>query len=272
MTAIAEKAKAKHPLISLREHFETRTGELKNALPVHIPPERFIRVVLTAVQLNPDLLAADRQSLWNAALKAASDGLLPDGREGAIVPFKDKAQWMPMVGGLLKRFRNSGQFKSVSVDIVREGEEFSYWKDEHGEHMRHVPGDGSGKPIKAYALATTIDGGVMIRVMTEAQINKRRNASRAKNSPLWNEWTEEAWMKTVLRNLAKHLPTSSDLDDLIRRDDELYEFKSAAVPTQPTQEIKNVAAALDAFGAEPKPQEGTEITDELDLNGQKTEA
>src|SRR5512139_502946 len=240
--AIVEKTKSKHPLISLREHFETRAGELKNALPVHIPPERFIRVVLTAVQLNPDLLAADRQSLWNAALKAASDGLLPDGREGAIVPFKDKAQWMPMVGGLLKRFRNSGQFKALSVGVVKEGEEFSYWKDENGEHMRHVPGDGDGKPVKAYAMAHTQDGGVMIDVMSEKDINKRRNVSRAKNSQLWNDWVEEAWQKTVLRHLAKRLPMSSDLDDLIRRDDDLYEFKPTPVQTQPTQEIKNVAA------------------------------
>lgn len=271
MTAVAEKSKAKHPLISLREHFETRAGELRNALPVHIPPERFIRVVLTAVQLNPDLLAADRQSLWNAALKAASDGLLPDGREGAIVPFKDKAQWMPMVGGILKRFRNSGQFKTLSVGIVREGEEFIYWKDENGEHMRHVPGDGTGKPIKAYAMAHMKDGGVMIEVMSESDINKRRNVSRAKNSLLWTEWTVEAWKKTALRSLGKLLPMSSDLDDLIRRDDELYEFKPVPVQTQPTQEIKNVAAALEAFGAEPQPQEGSELSDELDLNGQKTE-
>jgi recombination protein RecT len=246
-----EKAKPTHPMIVLREHFEARAGELKNALPAHILPERFIRVALTAVQLNTDLLSCNRQSLWNACLKAASDGLLPDGREGAIVPFKDTAQWMPMVGGLLKRFRNSGQFKSISVGIVREGEDFAYWIDEHGEHMRHVPGDGSGKPVKCWAMAETKDGGVMIRVMNEAEINKRRNASRAKNSPLWSEWVEEAWQKTVLRNLAKRLPMSSDLDDLIRSDDDQYDFKPTAAETlaQTSAPITNVVEALERFGS-----------------------
>jgi recombination protein RecT len=255
--------KQKHPMVTLREQFDARTPDLKNALPTSIPPERFINVTMTAVRLNPDLLACERQSLWTACLRAASDGLLPDGREGAIVPFKDKAQWMPMVGGLLKRFRNSGQFKSISVGIVHEGEEFAYWLDEHGEHMRHVPGDGAGKPLKAYAMATTSDGGVMIKVMTEAEINKRRNASRAKNSPLWTEWIEEAWMKTVLRNLAKRLPMSSDLDDLIRRDDDLYEFDKK--PDNPGHEssitMKGISGALDAFGGS---QPGSEITDEFD--------
>jgi recombination protein RecT len=208
-------------------------------------------VAITAVTLNTELLACDQQSLWLACLRAASDGLMPDGRDGAIVPFKDKAQWLPMVGGLLKRFRNSGQFKSISVEIVREGDEFRYWIDEHGPHIYHVPSSGGAKAVKAYAMAETKDGGVMIRVMSETEINKRRNVSRAKNSPLWNEWTDEAWMKTVLRNLAKRLPTSSDIDELLARDDdaEKDEFVPTQVPDNPRPQFKNVEAVLDAFGS-----------------------
>jgi recombination protein RecT len=266
MSATAKAEKQKHPLVTLREHFDARAGELKNALPVHIPPERFIRVVMTAIGLNLDLLACDRQSLWNACLRAASDGLLPDGREGAIVPFKDKAQWLPMVGGLLKRFRNSGQFKSIDVDIVRDNDVFHYYKDEHGPHLNHVPGDGTGKPVKAYAIANTKDGGIMVEVMSESEINKRRNVSRAKNSPLWTEWTEEAWQKTVLRNLAKRLPMSSDLDDLIRADDDLYEFNKPNNPAADVKPITNMVEALDAFGGDEKKeaQPGAEISDELE--------
>lgn len=269
--AIAEKTKSKNPLVTLREHFDARQGELKNALPANIAPERFTRTVMTAVQLNMDLLAADRQSLWNASLKAASDGLIPDGREAALVVFGGKVQYLPMVGGLLKRFRNSGAFKSLSVGIVREGEQFEYWIDEHGEHMRHVPGDGEGKPIKAYAMAETLQGGVMIRVMNEKEINKRKNASRSKNSPLWSEWAEEAWMKTVLRNLAKRLPMSSDVEDLIRRDDEDYDFnKPQQVAESPRQQIRDVTGALDAFGSSTfGSSAGAELSDELDLDDEK---
>jgi recombination protein RecT len=179
------------------------------------------------VQQNADLLACNRQSLWNASMRAAQDGLLPDGRDGAIVPYKDVATWMPMIGGLLKRFRNSGQFKSITANVVRQGEEFTYWIDENGEHMRHVPGDGQGEIVKAYAMAQTNDGGVMIRVMPVADIEKRRKSSRVPQGPMWKDWYEEAAKKTVLRNLAKTLPMSSDLDDLVRRDDELYDFEPA---------------------------------------------
>jgi recombination protein RecT len=257
---IAEvKQDSKHPMVQLKSYLEQRHNELRNALPAHMPPERFIRVVLTAVQQNPDLLACTRQSLWNASMRAAQDGLLPDGRDGAIVPYKDVATWMPMIGGLLKRFRNSGQFKSIATNVVRQGEEFTYWIDEHGEHMRHVPGDGQGELVKVYAMAETKDGGVMIRVMPIVDVEKRRKASKVPQGPMWRDWYEEAAMKTVLRNLAKHLPMSSDLDDLVRRDDDLYDFDNKE-PHNPA-----VAKIVEQFGEESAPATKREATAGADL-------
>lgn len=264
-TAVAEKTV--NPMETLRGQLERRKDELKRALPQHIPEERFIRVVLTAVQINPDLLTVNRQSLWNSCLRAAQDGLLPDGREGAIVPFRDNnpksptkdqtiAQWMPMVLGLLKRFRNSGQFKSITANIVREKDEFSYWIDEHGEHLKHIPVDDISKPIKAYALAVTKGGGTMIKVMSHADIEKRRAVSRAKDGPMWREWWEEAAMKTVLRNLHKRLPTSSDLDDLMRRDEALYNFDTAT-DRGPAVRPADVSGALDHFSGGEEASQGS---------------
>lgn len=250
VTAVAERTV--NPLETLRSQLEKRSDELKRALPTHIPPERFIRVVQTAAQLNPDLLTVNRSSLWNACLRAAQDGLLPDGREGVILPYRDNktnttnAQWQAMIYGILKRFRNSGQFKSISANIVHEHDEFSYWIDEAGEHIKHIPSDEGGKPVKAYAVAVTKDGGSMVKVMSHADIEKRRAVSRAKDGPMWREWWDEAAMKTVLRNLAKRLPSSSDLDDLIRRDDELYTFDTAAERRGGVRPA-DVGSALDHF-------------------------
>ena len=54
--------------------------------------ERFGRVVLTAVQTNPDLPVSSGARCVNAAMRAAQDGLLPDGRlRAAFVVYKDKA-------------------------------------------------------------------------------------------------------------------------------------------------------------------------------------
>ena len=96
---ISATAQQKHPLVIFRERLEARRDELKNALPSDIPVDRFIRAIITSAQINPDILACQWQSLWLACMRACRDGLLPDGREGAIVPFKDQATWIRNVPG-----------------------------------------------------------------------------------------------------------------------------------------------------------------------------
>jgi hypothetical protein len=128
------------------------------------------------------------QSLWLACMRACRDNLLPDGREGAIVPYKSNAQWIPMYQGLLKRFRQSGQCKWITANVVRQGEVFEHWIDENGEHFRHVPGisDGVAPSSKSYAAALTKDGAFYVAVMTLAEINKVKAMSKAsrEDSPL----------------------------------------------------------------------------------------
>jgi len=103
-------------IIALRAELGKLHPELAAALPAHIPVERFARIVMTAIMSNLDLVNCDRRSLWNACMRAAQDGLLPDGREGVIVPFKivgrKMAQWMPMISGLRKRARQSGEIST----------------------------------------------------------------------------------------------------------------------------------------------------------------
>ena len=70
---VAEKTA--HPLIIFKQQLDAREGEFKAALPAHIPAERFARVVMTAVQNNPDLQKCSRRSFFNACIKAAQDGL-----------------------------------------------------------------------------------------------------------------------------------------------------------------------------------------------------
>lgn len=64
--------------------------EIEKVLPAHVTPEKFMRVVLTAISQNPELYRADRRSLLTSAINAAQDGLLPDGREAAFVIFRTK--------------------------------------------------------------------------------------------------------------------------------------------------------------------------------------
>src|SRR5580700_11688323 len=106
------------PIAVVRQQLSSMGAQFRAALPEHISVDRFSRVVMTAVQNNPELLECDQRSLWNAAMKAAQDGLLPDGREGAITVRKDwkthtkNALWQPMIGGIRKKARNSGEIST----------------------------------------------------------------------------------------------------------------------------------------------------------------
>jgi len=235
----AQEARTK-ALTQFKVQLDQRAPQLAMALPSHIPAERFQRVVLTAVQRNPDLLDCDRQSLFNACQQAAQDGLIPDGREGAIVKFQGAAQWMPMVFGIQKKARNSGELSGISSFVVLKGESFRRWVDEQGEHLIYEPGDerphisaeNARQHVRlVFAMARTKDGELFVEQMSVDEIERVRAVSRAKKdeSP-WAQWWGEMARKTAVRRLSKRLPMSSDLDDLIRRDDELYELDEKPAP------------------------------------------
>jgi recombination protein RecT len=256
-TLMAEAVtKQNHPLVVLNTYLQERVDSLRTALPPHMKPERFISSVMTAVQLNPDLLACERRSLWLACMRAAQDGLLPDGKDAAIVAYKQKAQYLPMYQGLLRKFRNSGQFKWITAGVVYDGEVFEHWIDENGEHFKHVPSNDNPdrKVRRVYSLATTKDGGVFIADLSLADINKRRAMSRAsRDDAPWKQWPDEMMKKTALRVLSKLLPQSSDIDVFLQRDEQ----ESLGVETVETISDQRGAAfgnVLDHFAGTGEPE------------------
>lgn len=221
--------------------------QFKMALPNHISLEKFMRVTQTAVSGNPALLNADRNSLFAACMVSAQQGLLPDGREAALVMFKDKVTFMPMIAGILKKIRNSGELSTITAEIVYKNDEFKYWIDSDGQHLEHKPmmfGE-RGDAIGTYALAKTKDGAVYIEVMTAEQVAAVRKSSRSATSGPWaGEFSLEMWKKSVIRRLAKRLPSSTDLDMTLSADEELFKTKPIDVApeeTQMTAEVKPAA-------------------------------
>lgn len=201
--------------------------QFEQALPPQITVKRFTRIALIAVQTNADLLEVDRQSLFNELLKLASQGLLPDGNEAALVVFRDKfkgriCKGMPMIAGVLKKIRQSGEVAKCSAQVVYANDDFEH-SFGYEESVRHVPpplGKPRGKPIGAYATAVLKDGSHELEVMDVDQIEKVRAVSRAKrdDSP-WFVWWDEMARKTVMRRLAKRLPTSTDVEEVFRSDE-----------------------------------------------------
>lgn len=257
-----EEKKSISPVDELRRTFTKMEGQFKLALPPHVPVEKFIRTVMTAVQQNADLIVAERATLFTACLECASDGLLPDGREAAIVTFKNnkkgtvEAGYMPMVGGLLKMMRNSGEIATVFPNIVCENDEFTYWIDENGEHIKHTPNFGDrGALTHAYTIARMKDGSVTTEVMSVAEIEKVRACAKAKDSGPWRDWYGEMAKKTVLRRVSKRLPSSTEIEKALERDDKFYDLEAPRAGEG--KKTSRLESAMAAKGALPAPEQET---------------
>lgn len=213
------------PMEAMRGTLVRMESEFKAALPPQIPVDKFIRTTLTAVQMNPALLNGDRKTLLGSCMKAAQDGLLCDGREAALVMYGQNVQYLPMVGGILKKIRNSGELASISAQVVYDRDQFEYELGDN-ERIVHKPylGGDRGKLIAVYAIAKTKDDAIYREVMSVADVEKVRNSSKAKNSGPWTQWYDEMARKTVIRRIAKRLPSSADLDQVLANDNEAFGF------------------------------------------------
>lgn len=255
-----------------------------------ISPKKFVRVVMTAVALNPDLLNCDRRSLMNAAMKAANDGLLPDGYDGALVPFDGKVTWMPMIGGIRKKVRRSGEVTTWDVTAVHAKDRFDF---ELGDDpfIKHKPWDppqiekgaeeteeafakrlrrhlDRGELTHVYSVAKIKGGDKSRDVMTRAEVELVRDTYARKNkkgefSPAWRKSFPEMAKKTVARRHAKSLPMSTDILALLSRDDELYDLERERGDR--VQAPSELSARLDFLaGVDTETGETSEIHDSED--------
>jgi len=268
--------------LTIAAELGARRPQFRAALPAHIPVERYVRVVMTAVQMNPKLQNADRASFWTSCMKAAQDGLLPDGREGALVIYStkigkewiDKVVWMPMIAGLRKKVRNSETIATWDVHAVHAKDKFDYEEgdDPYIKHKPYMP-----KPLErsgaetdeqyaerlrahidpgpltfAYSIAVLKTGEKSRDVMSRFDIDCVRDTYSKRDrdgnfSPMWVKSYDEAAKKTVARRHSKVLPMSTDLDDLLRRDDELYDLKSASDKVVAGPRPKSLSDRIDAL-------------------------
>lgn len=277
------------PMIELKHELEKRTESFRMALPSHIKPEDLQRTVLMAAQQNPTILQADRRSLILSCMKAAQDGLLPDGREAALVPFNTRekdgqgkwvtvkqVQYMPMVYGLRKKIMQSDEISVMQVGVVYRAEyESGRFLFELGMEppIRYRPDlslsveeTEDDEIVAAFSLVKFKDGSWSAEVMRRAEIDKIRQLSQTgavgqvvkfganKGKPIepkgpWVDHFAEMAKKTVMRRHSKVLPMSGD----IFRDVEGEEIDRAA---------RSAVAALDSV--EPDAPVALPSGDELD--------
>lgn len=187
-------------------------SKLVQALPPDISVDRFTRALLTAWQINPDILGCESNSVYMSVLTAAQQGLMPDGREGAIVKFGERAQFMPMVAGVIKRFAQAGV--TVYAGSVYRNDKFEAWSDDRGQHIEHRPDwfGERGEWVGCYAVAN-VDGQTYVEIADMAELKKIQAASRSGNGGPWKQWPERMGQKSMLHRLGRRVPLPANLDE-----------------------------------------------------------
>lgn len=254
--------KALTPQDELCQTVSRLESQFKAALPPHITAERFVRIATTAIRNEPKLANCDRSSVLSAFMQCAQDGLLPDKQEAAIVTYGQAARYMPMIKGVCKKARNSGEIKTINAAVVYEKDEYSQWVDETGEHFKHVKARGErGEPILTYAYAVTKDGGFYMEEIDETQMKAIEASSKAGGTVWKGPFRDEMKRKSAIRRLAKYrLPSSTDLDGIIRSEDDLYEMdKPEPTPAAPTS--SRLSKILDANKKPVKTEQMQDVVD-----------
>lgn len=217
------------PEQTIKGLLERMAPEISRALPKHLNADRLLRVAMTCIRINPQLLTCTQQSLLAGVMQAAQLGLEP-GILGQcyLLPFRNNktgntdVQFIIGYQGMLSLARRSGEIKTIYTHSVYSNDEFHY---EYGLNpdIKHIPAEEDRGVFKgAYTVAHFKDGGYYFEYMPKIEIDKRKARSKAASSS-YSPWTtdyEEMAKKTVLRHAFKYLPLSIEIQKDVQEKDE----------------------------------------------------
>jgi recombination protein RecT len=244
--------------------------------------DKFISVVLTAFARDPDIALCSPRSVHLECMKAAQDGLTLDGREAALVRISSRklidGKWtsvpeviyIPMIAGVIKRVRNSGEIVSWTCELVYVEELKQEATDGSGKRFRYraMPPElyhepiifgSKGECVGAYSAVKLRDGSFDYCFMNIDQLNETMNRSRSKKRIKLDDGSEreeltgpwktdrgEMYKKTVMKRHSKRLPVSAELRRIVDRDNDMYDLDPGEWSRDPepaAQEPKAVASA-----------------------------
>ena len=237
---------------TMQSYIKAMEGEIAKALPSVITPERFTRMVLSAISTNPKLGSCTPASFLGAMMSAAQLGLEPNTPLGQayILPYQNKgvleAQFQLGYKGLIDLAYRSGEVEVVQAHIVYANDKFEC---EYGlePKLTHIPADKDrGEAVKVYAMFKTKSGGYGFEVMSMEDVRihaeKYSKAYSTSFSP-WKTNFEEMAKKTVLKKCLKYAPLKSDFVKGIVQDgavksglsEDMYEVPNDVVEAEFTE-------------------------------------
>lgn len=243
---------------TMQAYIKAMEPAIKKALPSVITPERFTRMVLSALSATPKLAECSPQSFLAAMMTAAQLGVEPNTALGQayLLPYRNhgnmECQFQLGYKGLIDLAYRSGEVSVIQAHTVYENDVFEY---ELGmdPKLRHVPAKADrGEAVAYYAMFKTKDGGYGFEVMSVDDVQRhaqRYSKSYGNGSSPWRSNFDEMAKKTVLKRALKYAPLKSDFvrgvaqDETIKAElsDEMYAVPDETVFEAEGEEIDSTA-------------------------------
>lgn len=183
-----------------------------------ISPDTFAAALANAILTTPALAWCPPAEVFKGVRLAIRDGIVPDGREGVLVPLDKYVEddvtkykscaYFPMKEGLARAFTEATG-AIFRTGVIRENDEIVDIDVGITPTIKVKPcliGD-PGDLIAAWAYLRMKNGEEFVRIFSKADVNKAKGASRARSGP-WQTWYERMAEKSVgksLLNSQRHL-------------------------------------------------------------------
>lgn len=250
---------------TLRDTINRMSGEIAKALPSVITPERFTRIILSAISTTPKLAECTPASFLGAMMQAAQLGLeanTPLGQAYLIPRWSSKKKVNEcnfQIGykGMIDLAYRSGQVSTIGAYTVYEHDEFSYSLGLNPD-IKHVPAmENRGDPVAFYAVVKMKDGGFAFDVMSIQDVREhaQKFSESVKNGTFspWQTNFDEMAKKTVLKRALKYCPMKSDFVRAVTMDD--------TVKTDISDDMSLVPPVIEAEAEITDPETGEILTE-----------
>lgn len=232
----AKVATTQEKKVDMATFIRNQIKELGKALPSFITPERFIRVAVTSMRLNPKLAQCTQISVLAALFQAAQLGLEPNVEGQAyLIPYNNskqivdaetgKKKWVKQyecqfqIGykGYIDLFYRHGAALMIDMHTVYENDIFEY---SYGTNpfLKHCPVlKDRGEAIAYYAVATLKNGGSVFKVMSKDDcIEHGKTHSKCYITIEWSD-IENRYVNLENPHFDKNSPWAKDLNAMCKK-------------------------------------------------------
>lgn len=223
---------------SMQGLIQAMEPQIRKALPSVITPERFTRMVLTALSSTPKLQTCTPQSFLGAMMQAAQLGVEPNTPLGQayLIPYGNVCQFQLGYKGFIDLAYRSGEVSSIQAHEVHENDTFEY---EYGlePKLKHVPAQKDrGNVIMYYAVLKLKNGGIGFEVMSREDVERfAMKKSKAYRSGPWQTDFDEMAKKTVLKKVLKYAPLKTEFARAVATDETVKSTLSDHMADEPNE-------------------------------------